>query len=655
MADTSRPAHAAFRLPALFGDHMVVQRDRPIPVWGWDRPGQTVTVTFDGRSRHTTCDADGRWRVQLPAHRAGASFDLVVDGSQSVRLRNVAVGEVWFCAGQSNMEWPVKWSSDAARELDRADHPAIRLFTLPKRCAVAPQVDTPGTWHPCTPASVASFSAVAYAFGRDLQRRLELPVGLITAAWSGTGIDAWSSREALLDEPLRHAMMTTFVNSLQDYDAALADYHTRFRAWQDAHLPSDPGNTGYAAGWADPASDTADWPVMQTPCTWQSAGLTFNGVVWFRRAVDIPPAWAGRDLVLSPGICDDYDTTYFDNVPVGATGRETPRTWQVPRRYTVPGTRVKAGRHVIAIRILDHLGGGGLTGPADRMFLAPAGAPDTERIELTGGWRYRVEHTFGTVRAPGSPMPPPDPENPNAPAALFNGMVAPVIPFGIRGVIWYQGEANAPEAWTYRTLFPNLIGDWRAKWKQGDFPFLFVQLANHQARRDQPVDSQWAELREAQRVTLQVPHTAMAVAIDIGEADDVHPKNKREVGRRLAQAALAHAYGHTDVVPSGPLYRSHRIADGAIRIGFDGLGGGLVCKGDALTGFAIAGEDRRFVWAEAEIVGDVVVISSPAVPRPAAVRYAWADNPACALYNRAGLPASPFRTDDWPLTTQPEG
>ena len=649
-------AVSGLKLPAIFGDHMVLQQAMPIPVWGWDIPGTRITVAFDGASASTTSDSDGRWSLRLPAHAVATGLAMTITGSTTIRLTDVAVGEVWLCSGQSNMEWPVKLSANAESELAHADHPNIRLFMVPKRPAASPQDDAPGgQWRSCNSETLAPFSAVGYFFGRELHRELNVPIGLMNASWGGTAIETWTSREALLAEPRRREMMATFLKSLQDYDGALAEYHARFRQWQERHLPSDPGNTGHAKGWADPTTPTADWPAMQCPCIWQSAGLSFNGVVWFRKELNIPAEWAGRDLVLSLGVCDDYDITYFDNVQIVATGRETPRTWELKRVYTVPASMVKAGRHVLTIRVFDHLGGGGLTGPAASMFVTPAGAPDSQRISLVGAWQYQVEHNFGIVRAPGGPMPPPAPENPNAPAALYNGLIHPLVPYAMRGVIWYQGEANAPDAWDYRKLFPNMIRDWRDQWAQGDFPFLFVQLANHQARRTQASDSQWAELREAQLVSLKVPHTAMAVTIDIGEAADVHPKNKQDVGRRLAAPALAHTYGRTNVVASGPMYKSSAIEGKQIRLAFDELGGGLTCHGDELTGFAIAGEDQHFVWASARIEGDSVVVWSPEVTKPAAVRYAWGDNPECNLYNKAGFPASPFRTDNWRLTTHVVG
>jgi sialate O-acetylesterase len=390
---------------------------------------------------------------------------------------------------------------------------------------------------------------------------------------------------------------------------------------------------------------------MQAPGSWQGAGLNYNGVVWFRRDVDVPAAWAGKDLVLNLAPCDKHDTTYFNNVEVGGIGLENPDAWKTPRCYRIPGRLVKAGRNVIAVRIFSYVYAGGFMGsPAEMKLDPPDGAAGQTPIMLHGDWRYQVEHNFGPI-TPVALQAPLGPGNQNSPYSLYNGMIAPLIPYGLRGAIWYQGESNASRPSEYRTLFPAMIRCWRDEWKQGDFPFLLVQLANYMAANAHPVESQWAELREAQALALKLPNTGMAVAIDIGDAADIHPKNKQEVGKRLAAWGLNAFYGRKDVVPSGPLYAGMAVEGNRIRIRFEHVAGGLVVRGGGpLTGFAIAGPapdglPRRFVWADAVVDGETVVVSSPAVPDPTAVRYAWANNPACNLYNAAGLPAAPFRTD----------
>jgi sialate O-acetylesterase len=391
---------------------------------------------------------------------------------------------------------------------------------------------------------------------------------------------------------------------------------------------------------------------MKLPQPWEAAGLAIDGAVWFRKAVEVPPSWASRSLTLSLGPVDDFDTTYVDGIEVGHIGKETPGYWSVPRRYTVPGRLVKGGRVVIAVRAFDHYGNGGFTGAAPEMTLVPAdgtGAP----IALAGAWEYKVEHALEPSHPDFATQPRyPSPDNPNSPTVLYGAMIAPLVRCTIRGAIWYQGESNAGSAYQYRTLFPTMIRDWRRAWGEGDFPFDFVQLANFMPRKNEPGESEWAELREAQAMTLALPKTGMAVAIDIGEADDIHPRNKKDVGERLARWALADTYGQA-VVKSGPLYDSFAVEGSAIRVRLRHADGLSTYDGAPPKGFAIAGADRRWHWADARVEGTMVVVSSPEVKEPVAVRYAWADNPEATLRSGAGLPASPFRTDDWPGLTAP--
>jgi sialate O-acetylesterase len=416
-------------------------------------------------------------------------------------------------------------------------------------------------------------------------------------------------------------------------------------------MTADPGNKGEAAGFADPARDREGWKKMRLPGLLESAGLDVDGVVWFRREVLIPAAWAGQDLSLSLGAIDDFDTTYFNGERVGATGTETPNSYMAPRRYRVPGRLVRAGANVVAVRVYDRMGGGGFSG--GDLSLTPAGGPKQEPLALAGEWDYKPEFVVPGARIDFSTQPqPPGPRNHNNPTVLYNAMIAPLTPFHIRGAVWYQGESNAGRAHQYRTLFPAMINDWRRAWRdEGGFPFYFVQLANWRPARPEPSESDWAELREAQFLTMRrVPRTGMAVAIDIGDPADIHPRNKLDVGLRLARWARRQTYGQR-IVPSGPLYVSHGVEGERVRVRFEHAAGLKTRDGSAPKGFAVAGADRKFVWAEARIEGDAVVVWSPRVPRPVAVRYAWADSPACNLYNGAGLPASPFRTDDWPGVT----
>jgi sialate O-acetylesterase len=640
---------AEMRLPSLVGSHMVLQRELPARLWGWASPGEAVRVSVGAAAGQTTAGPDGRWHVELPPQTAGGPYALTIAGRQTRTFDDVWFGEVWVASGQSNMEFPLA-QAKGGPEAAKAGCDGLRLFTVAKATSLMPRDDVTGQWAACDAATAQSFSAVAFFFGQEVHRRLGVTVGLIHSSWGGTPAEAWTSRDALEAEPSLRPMVATFDAALRD-PAAQSEFAAKLEAWAKANYHEDTGNEGLARGWAGPDLDTKDWGRMDLPQPWERAGLAIDGAVWFRRAVEVPASWAGRSLILSLGPVDDFDMTYVDGEKVGHTGKETPGYWSVPRRYSVPGHLVKGGRLVVAVRVFDHYGNGGFTGAAPEMSLVPAdgtGAP----IALAGTWEYKVERGLEPAHPDFATQPRyPSPDNPNSPTVLYGGMIAPLLRYAIRGVIWYQGESNAGSAFQYRTLFPAMIQDWRRAWKEGDFPFDFVQLANFMQRKSDPGESEWAELREAQAMTLAQPRTGMAVAIDIGEADDIHPRNKKDVGERLARWALAETYGQA-VVRSGPLYDSFAVEGDAVRVRFRYADGLATSDGAAPKGFAIAGADRKWRWADARVDGTTVVVSSPEVEEPVAVRYAWADNPEATLRNREGLPASPFRTDDWPgLTT----
>ena len=648
---TQMPVHdgsqtsGALRLPALFGDNMVIQRDTRVPVWGWAGPGTKVSVVINGKSADGVTNSRGKWRVELPAMPAGGPSELTVTAGREKRtFANVMLGEVWVASGQSNMDMSVAQSANAKQETAGADDPRIRLFKVPRLVANTPEEDTVGgKWVECTSATVGGFSAVAYFFGRDISGRLNVPVGLIQTSWGGTPAESWTSEEGLAAQGAFRARVAKLDHTRLDPTNTKRKYQQAVAKWgqvldgQDAG--SVPGNQ-----WSSPDHDDSEWQRVSVPGAWEDSGLpAFDGVVWFRTTFDVPAALQGKNLTLNLGPIDDADITWVNGTRVGATDN-----YAAPRHYEVPASLLKPGRNTIAVRVLDTGGAGGFTGKAADVCLQTTGAAETTPIPLAGKWAYKVGVDLKNM--------PPLPQMPGSPyrlAGLFNGMVAPLIPYAIRGVIWYQGEANAATAYRYRTVFPAMIRDWRSHWAQGDFPFLFVQLANFMEAKPEPADSEWAELREAQLMTLSVPRTGMATAIDIGEAKDIHPRNKQEVGRRLALAARAIAYGE-QLVHSGPIYRagSLKIEGGNARVSFDHAGGGLEARGGGpLKWFAIAGADRRFVWADARIDGDSVVVSSPNVASPVAVRYDWSSNPDGNLANKEGLPASPFRTDNWPGLT----
>jgi sialate O-acetylesterase len=503
-----------------------------------------------------------------------------------------------------------------------------------------PDSSLAGKWLVCGPDTVPGFSAVAYFFGRHLRRELKVPVGLIQSAVGGTPAESWTPAGSLASDPelRKHAERKT--QALADYPAARLRFEEQVRVF-DASGGYDPATRVDDAGWEKADFDDGAWGVLPQPMAWEGTGieeLKLDGTLWCRRAVEIPADWEGKDLILRTCPIDEEDQAYFNGEWVGGL-----KAWTDNRTYPVPGRRVKAGRAVLAFRVTDRAGIGGIIGePAD--FRLERAGDSASFLPLAGEWRYRVAGRF--LPRPAEPL---GPGHALLPSGLFNGMIAPLIPFRIRGVIWYQGESNAGLALEYRRLFPALIRGWREAWGQGDFPFIWVQLANYMwFGNEQPGESKWAELREAQTRTLSLPNTGQALAIDIGEARDIHPKNKQEVGRRLALIALDRTYGRPTVY-SGPVFRAVRFGDGRAVVSFDHTDGGLVARGGVLRQFSIAGPDRKFVWAEAGISNDTVEVSSALVPEPVAVRYAWAENPAgCNLYNGAGLPACPFRTDGDP-------
>ncbi|HWW74231.1 MAG TPA: sialate O-acetylesterase, partial [Pyrinomonadaceae bacterium] len=498
-------------------------------------------------------------------------------------------------------------------------------------------------WAVCTPANITQggwggFSAVAYFFGRRLHKDLNVPIGLIHSSWGGTAAEGWVSPEVISTLPEFVPVVNNLAQAWADSKQPPANFDEALAAWW---AKNDPGS---AAKWADPSLDASDWKTMRLPTYWEDAGLPgFDGVVWFRRTFELPADWAGRDLLLSLGPVDDVDTTFVNGVPVGGLSQ-----WDAQRTYHVNARLLKPGTNTIAVRVLDGGVGGGIYGKPEQLNIGPA--EDAAPISLAGEWRYRVSVPLAELKE----QPPRSGGNDfSVPVIRYNGMIAPLVPYAIKGAIWYQGETNVGRAPQYEKIMALLVRDWRARFRSGDFPFLVVQLANFLERRDAPVDSEWARLREAQlHVSRDVPHSGLAVTIDIGEAKDIHPKDKQDVGERLALAALANVYGRK-IEYSGPLYKSMKVEGDRVRLAFEHAEGGLVAKGGGpLKGFAVAGDDGRFVWANAVIEGKEIVVSSPEVKRPAAVRYGWADNPEVNLYNGAGLPASPFRTDDWPMRAE---
>lgn len=625
-------ARADIRLPRLVSDGMVLQRDARVLVWGWADPGEQIELFFCGQHHETRTDEEGEWRIQLEEMSAGGPFTMVLSGGNRIEIGNVLVGDVWLASGQSNMELPMDRVAPLYGELMAgADYPGIRYFDVPDRYNFRePEEDLEGgEWTVVDSGTIGPVSAVAFFFARDLHRSQEVPVGIINAALGGSPAEAWISEESLKAFPGHYEEAQKFRDTAL-VERILREDRERIDGWHQLAAERDRGVEDGEILWIRPGVDTGEWSTMNVPGYWpEQESEPVNGVVWFRTGFQVPEGHAGQPADLELGRVVDADITFVNGERVGNTTYQYP-----PRWYRIPEGLLKAGDNTLTVRVTSEQGRGGFV--PDKPYELRL---DGHRIDLTGEWRYRI----------GARMEPLAPQTfiRWKPLGLFNGMIAPLLNTSLSGVIWYQGESNVGAAEEYRELFPAMIADWREQWNRPDLPFLYVQLANYLAASDQPVDSEWARLREAQLETLAVPHTAMAVAIDVGEWNDIHPLDKKTVGERLALAARAGVYGE-DLVHSGPAYRSMEVRGERIVLSFDHVNGGLEARGGELREFAIAGADREFVRARAEIRGDRVVVWSNEVAEPVAVRYAWADNPDQAnLYNRADLPASPFRTDEW--------
>lgn len=625
------PLPAAVTLNPLFQDHAVLQQGVAVPVWGMADPGEKVTVEFAGQSVATVAAGDGKWLVRLAPLTTGEPRTLTVTGKNQIVLTDILVGEVWIASGQSNMERQLglragqKPITGWEAEVTEANYPAIRHFSVAQAKALTPQQTVKGAWSVCTPETVQDFTAVGYFFGRDLHVARGVPIGLIHTSWGGTPAEAWTSEATLRQLPDFAAPLAALKKLDADPDLARRETQAKQEAW---YQKVDPGSKADTA-WSAVRLEMSDWRTMALPTHWESAGYPdFDGIFWLRRTFDLPNEWDGGDAELHLGAVDDVDTTWVNGVSVGTT-----MGWDAVRVYRVPGALLKHGQNVIAVRVLDTGFGGGLYGGKDALRLIFSAGGKAEPLSLAGTWRCKPGVALSV-----SGWPPADfSQSPSSPTVLYNAMLAPLLPYAMRGVIWYQGEANVGRERQYRELFPAMIADWRQAWGLGDFPFLFVQIA--------PYKTMSPEIREAQLLSWQrTKNTAMAVTIDCGDANDIHPANKKPVGARLALAARALAYGEK-LEYSGPVYESLQVKGAEAILSFTHLGGRLVAKDGVLKGFTVAGTDKVFRPAQAEIRGDTVVVSATGVNQPVAVRYGWANVPEGNLFNQAGLPASPFRTD----------
>jgi sialate O-acetylesterase len=631
------PAAKPFVSP-IFGDNMVLQRDKLNAIWGWSEPGDTVRVEIADRSATAVAAADGRWQVKIHPPAVGGPYVVKIRGQQTVDLHEVLVGDVWLCGGQSNMQLPLSRARNGAEEIKAAEHPEIRFFFVEQHSAYSRAEVPKGGWKIVTPQTAGEgpgggISAAAYYFALKLQGTLHIPIGLIVDCVGGTPAETWTSPEAL--------------HPLKDFDVPLAEMerlHARGGAeygnyvmhWYEDYDPGAKGNS-----WAEPTLDDSTWKPVQIPGDFAELGVAdVPNVSWFRREITLPdPLPAGRVQLLL-GSIEKMDTTFINGRWVGAS------SWvENPRVYTIPEGLLKPGRNQITIRVFKIKPEGGFLAKPDAIHMVLG---DGTSIPLAGEWKGKL----AIDARPPHPMPLNFENYPTMPSVLYYGMIAPLEPVAITGAIWYQGEANAERAYQYRKLLPAMIADWRKVFAQGDFPFYIVSLPVFQAHRNEPSDDDWAELREAQSLTARnTPHSCLAITIDTGDPDNIHPKDKKEVGDRLALCALAEHYGKK-IPDSGPTLTKVDRLPGELKLYFAHADGGLVARGDMLGEFSVAGEDHKWYWAAARIEGNAIIVSSKSVPDPKEVRYAWQSNPEATLFNGAGLPAAPFRTDQWPSITE---
>ncbi len=625
---------AQLKLPGIFGDHMVIQRSQPAPVWGWATPGEKIVVMLNKQSKEAITDRNGQWRTNLDSEPAGGPFEMIVRGAkETIRFQDVMLGEVWLCSGQSNMEFELKKVIHANMEISAAEYPEIRHIKIPNSVSQSPKDDIRiAAWQICTPEKAGEFTAVGYFFAREIVKRLHVSVGLINATWGGTMVETWTSRGAFEKSPEFRAMIAAVgdkdVESLAKQKRFLLE--KQIKTFQKMVPDSIPETE-----WQNPDYSSASWPKISVSKIWENQALgleDLDGIVWFRREIMMDSTESNEAATITLGKIDDNDITYLNGVRIGATN-----SYSDDRVYPVPSGILKPGRNILAVRVDDTGGGGGFYGDSTQIYLRTG----NRNTFLGNNWRFRIAKMSGSVAGFG----------PNDyPTLLYNAMIHPLIPFGIRGVLWYQGEANTGRAYQYRTAFPLMINDWRSKWGEGNFPFYFVQLASFNAANgNSEKGSDWAELREAQTFSLGTSATGMAVTTDIGEPNDIHPKNKQTVGLRLAAIALNNIYSQP-MEYSGPVYESIAAEGNKMILRFSHTGSGLMVKDKYgyLKGFEIAGSDHHFHYAKAYIENNKIVVYSDDVAQPVSVHYAWSDDAGDAnLYNQEGFPAVPFRTDQW--------
>lgn len=618
----------------IFADNMVLQRSGPIPVWGWASPGEKVSVLFNHQIKTSKADKAGKWTVKLDPEQAGGPYLLIIKGKNTIELKNVLVGDVWLCSGQSNMEWTVGQSMNAKEEIASTNNSNIRHIKISKEISSLPEKDLKKSqWKVCDSTTVGEFTGVGYFFAKNVYAETKVPIGLINASWGGSNIETWTSREAFESSDEFKEMIAGYpkINLDSITKLKVGAVRKRIESLQHGQI-----NSKDTSRFKDTSWDDSNWPELNQPQIWEQQALgEIDGVVWLRKTITLTSNDLTSPAVLELSTIDDNDVTYLNGVKVGSTNQ-----WDKVRKYKVPAGLLQEGKNVIAIRVTDTGGAGGMYGN-DKNIKLTIGQVS---FPLGGKWKYQVASIqFGTSMN-------------SLPSLTFNAMIYPLIPFGVRGFLWYQGETNAGRAYQYRKAFPLLINDWRTKWANPNLPFYFVQLATFNTDGNSNEGCNWAELREAQSLTLQTPFTGMCVTTDIGNPRDIHPTNKQEVGKRLSAIALHDLY-KKEIVCGGPTYKSMEVKGNEIIITFDNLGSGLTTpdKYGYIKGFEIAGKDQVFRYAKAAIRGNTMVVSNEEIENPVAVNFGWrGDASDNNLFNKEGFPAVPFRTHEWKTITKNE-
>tara|TARA_R110000868_G_scaffold108065_1_gene295335 strand:- start:50221 stop:52158 length:1938 start_codon:yes stop_codon:yes gene_type:complete len=616
------------RLPKLISDGAVLQRDTEIKIWGWASPEEEIFINFIDKPYTTKADKHGKWHVAIPVQKAGGPYTMILKGKNTITLKNILIGEVWLCSGQSNMELTMARLQDKYPEaIKNSNNSKIRQFLVPDTYNfIQEQTDlSNGSWIEASQESIMDFSGVAYFFAMELYEKYQVPIGLINAALGGSPVEAWISEDALKPFDEAYSELQRFKNQDLITEIERNDKKRQENWYQELNAK----DKGFVKGseWFLINYDDEPWASIQVPGYWEDQGLSeVDGVVWYRKTIKIPESMVAKEAKLWMGRSVDQDHVFINGVFIGSTGYQYP-----PRKYLVPKDILVHGENTITVRLINEQGKGGFI--LEKPYFLAVGK---DSIDLKGNWKYQLGTEMKPLQSPTFIR--------WKPAGLYNSMIAPLLNYKIKGAIWYQGESNTNNPNLYNSTFPALINNWRAKWDIGAFPFIFVQLANYMEETEIPTESQWANLRQAQLNTLKLANTGMVVATDLGEWNDIHPLNKKSVGQRLALNAQKLAY-YEDIVSSGPIFKTSEIKGNQITISFSEIGTGLISRdGEALRKFEISGPDEKFVRAEAKIVGNTVIVSNDSIQNPTYVRYAWADNPFGAnLYNKEGLPASAFR------------